>query len=122
MNGDSEFPSDSLSGLCPDRVVATDGGSSTRRFRIVEEDGERGVFTGQSPIQAATKAARRLIDDPADSEAEAKEREPTVVTIRERGTETHHSYLAHAWSAPVDEDAPDYLGDEVVEVDLEKIR
>lgn len=94
-------------------MVREDG---KRNFALRESDGtEESVFSGDTPRQAAMKAARRL--DPASSEEEA---DRTTVTLRERGTDKLHRYEAWAWEEEAPEDGPDWLGDTVTEANVSK--
>ena len=70
-------------------MVREDG---KRNFALREENGEDSVFSGNTPRQAALKAARRL--DPADSEGGA-DRVP--LELREKGTDKVHIYEGWAW-------------------------
>lgn len=95
-------------------MVRDDG---KRNFALRESDGtEDSVFSGNTPRQAAMKAARRL--DPASSEGEA---DRTTIELRERGTEKVHRYEAWAWEEAAPEDGPEWLGDTVTEANVSKL-
>ena len=88
----------------------------TRNFVLREGTGEEtSVFSGQTPRQAALKAARRL--DPADAEAEAT-REP--FRLRETGTKKLHLYEGWAWREEAPEDRPDWLPEMITEANVSK--
>lgn len=87
-----------------------------RNFVLRDESGEESsVFTGNTPRQAALKAARRL--DPAPSEDMA---DSVQIQLRERGTSRVHIYEAQSWTEEAGDDAPDWLGDEVTEANVSK--
>ena len=87
-----------------------------RNFVLREEDGtETSVFSGSTPRQAALKAARRL--EPAPSEDAG---DKVVLRLRERGTDKVHIYQGWAWKESSDEDAPEWLGDEVTKANVSK--
>lgn len=93
-------------------MVREDG---KRNFALRENGSEDSVFSGNTPRQAALKAARRL--DPANSEDDADRVE---IRLRERGTDRVHVYDAWAWEEEPDDDAPDFLGDVVTEANVSK--
>lgn len=96
--------------------------TAKRNFAATNKDGNRvGKFSGQSPVKAAEKAARRLIEDPADSEDEAKESRE-LLRLRETNQDKVNVYLVWAWTTESPEEAPEYLGDEIVDVGLDKIK
>jgi len=87
-----------------------------RNFVLREENGtETSVFSGSTPRQAALKAARRI--DPAPSEDAS---EKTMLRLRERGTDKVHIYQGWAWKESSDDDAPEWLGDEVTKANVSK--
>lgn len=96
-----------------------------RNFVLREEqDGEvveDSEFTGRAPRQAAVKAARRVAEV-RDSEDEAREN-AVEISLRERGTDTVHSYEAWAWTRPVTDEDPDVLQDydELREANVSKL-
>ncbi len=96
--------------------MARDDGTRTFTRRLTDGS-EAGEFTGQRPRQAAMKVARRL--EPADSEAAAT---PEEIKLRERGTDDVHVYDAWAWREAADDDAPEWLGDEITEANVSKKR
>ena len=94
-------------------MVREDG---KRNFALRESDGsEPSVFSGNTPRQAALKAARRL--DPALSEEQAEKQE---LRVRERGTDKIHVYEAWAWEEDAPEDGPDWLSGRVTEANVAK--
>lgn len=94
-------------------MVREDG---KRNFVQVEADGsESSVFSGNTPRQAALKAARRL--EPGSSEREA---ERTEIRLRERGTDKVHIYEAWAWEQEAPEDGPDWLSGTITEANVSK--
>jgi hypothetical protein len=94
-------------------MVRQDG---KRNFGMRESDGsESGVFSGNTPRQAAMKAARRL--DPGPSEADADRQE---LRLRERGTDKIHIYDAWAWKEDAPEDSPEWLSGTITEANVAK--
>jgi hypothetical protein len=94
-------------------MVREDG---KRNFGLYESDGsESGVFSGNTPRQAALKAARRL--DPASSEGNADRHE---LRLRERGTDKLHIYEAWAWEEEAPEDGPAWLSEMITEANVSK--
>ncbi|MDR5657683.1 non-histone chromosomal MC1 family protein [Halodesulfurarchaeum sp. HSR-GB] len=94
-------------------MVREDG----KRNFVLREDGEESsVFSGNTPRQAAMKAARRL-DDQGDSESEAPREE---LILREKGSDKLHKYEAWAWTEPAPEDSPDWLEGEVSKANVSK--
>lgn len=93
-----------------------------RYFTYREQNGdeveEDGVYTGDTPRDAALKVARRKTD-PRDS-VERAEEEAREIRIRERGTEKVHVYEAWSWTRETDDNDPDWLGDEVTEANVSK--
>jgi hypothetical protein len=97
-------------------MVREDG---KRNFALREEGGtESSVFSGNTPRQAALKAARRL-EDVGSSEREATRHE---IELREKGTDKVHIYDAWAWEEEAPEDAPEWLQnrDEIKEANVSK--
>jgi hypothetical protein len=94
---------------------------------MVREDGKRNfalrgtggdessVFSGNTPRQAALKAARRL--DPASSEDVA---DRTEIRLREKGTDKVHIYEGWAWHESAPDDKPDWMPDEITEANVSK--
>ena len=93
-------------------MVREDG---KRNFALREENGEESVFSGNTPRQAALKAARRL--KPASSEDEA-ERVP--LELREKGTDKVHIYEGWAWEEAAPENKPDWMPEVITEANVSK--
>ncbi len=94
-------------------MVREDG---KRNFALRESNGEEtSVFSGNTPRQAALKAARRL--EPAPSEAEIEE---TELRLREKGTEKVHIYDGWAWEQEAPDDKPDWMPEEITEANVSK--
>jgi hypothetical protein len=84
-------------------MVREDG---KRNFALRDDAGnESSVFSGNTPRQAALKAARRL-EDKGTSDQNAPRHE---IRLREKGTDKVHIYEAWAWETEAPEDAPDWL-------------
>ena len=86
-----------------------------RNFALREGGEETSIFSGNTPRQAALKAARRL--DPARSEASA---DGTELRLREKGTSKVHVYEGWAWEDEAPADAPDWMPDEITQANVEK--
>ncbi len=94
-------------------MVREDG---KRNFPLREDDGdESSVFSGNTPRQAALKAARRL--EPGSSEDEAPR---TTLQLREKGTDKVHIYEGWAWQQTSPEDSPDWMPGEITEANVSK--
>ena len=94
-------------------MVREDG---KRNFALRESEGdESSVFSGNTPRQAALKAARRL--DPASSEDSA---DRTEIRLREKGTDKVHIYEGWAWNETAPDDKPDWMPDEITEANVSK--
>ena len=94
-------------------MVRDDG---KRNFALREDDGsESSVFSGNTPRQAALKAARRL--EPARSE-DAAERTP--LHLREKGTSKVHIYEGWAWHETAPDNSPDWMPEEITEANVSK--
>jgi hypothetical protein len=94
-------------------MVRDDG---KRNFALRESGGdEDSVFSGNTPRQAALKAARRL--DPASSEAQAS---PQELRLRERGTDKVHIYEGWAWEEDAPADKPDWMPQRITEANVSK--
>ncbi|WP_135823614.1 non-histone chromosomal MC1 family protein [Halorussus ruber] len=94
-------------------MVREDG---KRNFALRGTDGdESSVFSGNTPRQAALKAARRL--DPASSEDAA---DRTEIRLREKGTDKVHIYEGWAWHESAPDDKPDWMPDEITEANVSK--
>ena len=94
-------------------MVREDG---KRNFALRDEEGtETSVFSGNTPRQAALKAARRL--EPASSEDAA---DRTELRLREKGTDKVHIYDGWAWEETAPSDKPDWMPDEITEANVSK--
>src|SRR6056297_3957804 len=94
-------------------MVREDG---KRNFALRETDGsEESVFSGNTPRQAALKAARRL--DPASSEDAAS---PVQLELREKGTDKVHIYEGWAWEEEAPDDGPDWLSGTISQANVSK--
>ena len=94
-------------------MVREDG---KRNFALRESSGdESSVFSGNTPRQAALKAARRL--DPASSEDDA---DRTEIQLREKGTDKVHIYEGWAWHEDAPSDKPDWMPTEITEANVSK--
>lgn len=95
-------------------MVREDG---KRNFALRETDGtEESVFSGNTPRQAALKAARRL-EDIGDSEASAPRIE---IRLREKGTDKVHIYDAWSWEETAPDDSPDWMPNQITEANVSK--
>jgi hypothetical protein len=95
-------------------MVREDG---KRNFALREADGtEESVFSGNTPRQAALKAARRL-EDIGDSEENAPRIE---IRLREKGTDKVHIYDAWCWEETAPDDSPDWMPDKITEANVSK--
>lgn len=87
-----------------------------RNFTLREETGEEtSVFSGNTPRQAALKAARRL--DSAESEDQASRNQ---FRLREKGTKKLHIYEGWAWREKAPKDKPDWMAETVTEANVSK--
>lgn len=93
-------------------MVRDDG---KRNFALREDGEETSVFSGNTPRQAALKAARRL--EPADSEDEA---DRTELRLREKGTDKVHIYEGWAWHEEAPENKPDWMPETITEANVSK--
>ena len=94
-------------------MVREDG---KRNFALRESDGsEESVFSGNTPRQAALKAARRL--EPASSEDAA---ERVDLELREKGTDKVHIYEGWAWQEEAPDNSPDWMPEEITEANVSK--
>lgn len=99
--------------------MARDDGK--RNFALRETTGdESSVFSGNTPRQAALKAARRL-DDVGSSEERARAN-ATEIRLRERGTDRVHVYEAWAWESTAPGNSPDWMPAEITEANVAKQR
>ena len=95
-------------------MVREDG---KRNFALRNSSGtETSVFSGNTPRQAALKAARRL-DDVGSSESSAPREE---LRLREKGTDKVHIYEAWAWEEEAPEDSPDWMPSNITEANVSK--
>lgn len=94
-------------------MVREDG---KRNFALRESGDETSVFSGNTPRQAALKAARR-IEDVADSEQDADRKE---LRLREKGTDKVHVYEAWAWEEEAPGDKPDWMPGEITKANVSK--
>jgi hypothetical protein len=93
-------------------MVREDG---KRNFALREQGDETSVFSGNTPRQAALKAARRL--DPAPSESRANRQE---LRLREKGTDKVHIYEGWAWEEQAPDDSPEWMPNEITEANVSK--
>ncbi len=96
-------------------MVREDG---KRNFALREDGDESSVFSGNTPRQAALKAARRL-EDAAGSEQRAKN-DAEEIRLREKGTDKIHIYDAWAWETRSPSDSPDWMPTEITEANVSK--
>jgi len=95
-------------------MVREDG---KRNFALRESGEETSVFSGNTPRQAALKAARRLEAEPSESDAKDNAEE---VRLREKGTDKVHKYEAWSWEDEAPEDSPDWMPEEITEANVSK--
>jgi len=94
-------------------MVREDG---KRNFALRDEDGsEESVFSGNTPRQAALKAARRLEPAPSEDDAERVDLE-----LREKGTDKVHIYEGWAWHETAPDNKPDWMPEEITEANVSK--
>ena len=95
-------------------MVREDG---KRNFALREAGGrESSVFSGNTPRQAALKAARRLTEaGPNEDDAPRIE-----IRLREKGTDKVHIYDAWAWETTAPSDKPDWMPREITEANVSK--
>jgi len=95
-------------------MVREDG---KRNFALQDSAGdETSVFSGNTPRQAALKAARRLTE--VGSSEEAAER--IELRLREKGTDKVHIYDAWAWETTAPSDKPDWMPQRITEANVSK--
>jgi hypothetical protein len=95
-------------------MVREDG---KRNFALRNSRGrETSVFSGNTPRQAALKAARRL-EDVGSSEDDAPRKE---IRLREKGTDKVHIYDAWAWETRAPSDKPDWMPNRIKEANVSK--
>lgn len=97
-----------------EKTMVRDDGKRNFALRATDGD-ESSVFSGNTPRQAALKAARRL--DPGGSEDEADRIE---LRLREKGTDKVHIYEGWAWHEAAPDDKPDWMPDEITEANVSK--
>lgn len=88
-----------------------------RKFALRVNGEQNRIFTGNTPRQAALKAARRL--DPSETEEEAMT-SPERIRLREYGTIKIHVYEAWTWQEKKTQHDPEWLGDHVTRANVEK--
>ncbi|QCJ46725.1 MULTISPECIES: non-histone chromosomal MC1 family protein [Haloprofundus] len=94
-------------------MVREDG---KRNFALRDTSGtESSVFSGNTPRQAALKAARRL--EPGSSEEDA---DRTELRLREKGTDKVHIYDGWAWNETAPDNKPDWMPDDITEANVSK--
>ncbi|KTG11615.1 chromosomal protein MC1 [Haloprofundus marisrubri] len=94
-------------------MVREDG---KRNFALRDTSGtESSVFSGNTPRQAALKAARRL--EPGNSEENA---DRTELRLREKGTDKVHIYDGWAWNETAPDNKPDWMPDDITEANVSK--
>ena len=95
-------------------MVREDG---KRNFALRTRGGqEESVFSGNTPRQAALKAARRL-EDKGTSENDAPH---TEIQLREKGTDKVHIYDAWAWETSAPSDKPNWMPGRITEANVSK--
>jgi hypothetical protein len=95
-------------------MVREDG---KRNFALRENGEETSVFSGNTPRQAALKAARRL---EAEADEETAKENAEEVRLREKGTDKVHKYDAWSWEDEAPEDSPDWMPEEITEANVSK--
>ncbi|WP_254766447.1 non-histone chromosomal MC1 family protein [Salinilacihabitans rarus] len=94
-------------------MVREDG---KRNFALRDSNGEEdSVFSGNTPRQAALKAARRLDPGPSEDAADRIE-----LRLREKGTDKVHIYDGWAWEETAPDDKPDWMPDQITEANVSK--
>ena len=95
-------------------MVREDG---KRNFALRDEAGnEESVFSGNTPRQAALKAARRLKNVGSSEESAPR----TEIRLREKGTDKVHIYDAWAWQSNAPSDKPDWMPSNITEANVSK--
>lgn len=95
-------------------IMVRDDGK--RNFALRDTNGtESSVFSGNTPRQAALKAARRLEPGPSEDESERVE-----LRLREKGTDKVHIYEGWAWKETSPDDKPDWMPDTITEANVSK--
>lgn len=89
-----------------------------RNFALRKNNDESSVFSGNTPRQAALKAARRLEEaKPSKRQAQSEAEE---IRLREKGTDKVHIYDAWAWETEAPDDSPDWMPNEITEANVSK--
>jgi hypothetical protein len=95
-------------------MVREDG---KRNFALRETDGsESSVFSGNTPRQAALKAARRLAEVGSSEDSAPR----IEIRLREKGSDKVHIYDAWAWEETAPDDKPDWMPSEITEANVSK--
>ncbi|MGM0371791.1 MAG: non-histone chromosomal MC1 family protein [Halobacteriota archaeon] len=95
-------------------MVREDG---KRNFALRETNGdESSVFSGNTPRQAALKAARRLAEVGSSEESAPR----LEIRLREKGTDKVHIYDAWAWEETAPDDKPDWMPGDITEANVSK--
>ncbi|UWG48934.1 Helicase associated uncharacterized terminal domain [Halanaeroarchaeum sp. HSR-CO] len=95
-------------------MVREDG---KRNFALRETNGnESSVFSGNTPRQAALKAARRLAEVGSSEESAPR----LEIRLREKGTDKVHIYDAWAWEETAPDDKPDWMPSDITEANVSK--
>jgi len=89
-----------------------------RRFALRKDGKETSVFKGNSPRQAAMKAARRI--EPSEHKTDAMENLQRI-RLREQGTIKIHIYNAWAWKDSAGKNEPEWLDDTVTRANVSKV-
>jgi len=98
-------------GMVSKTMVREDG---KRNFALRQDDGdEESVFSGNTPRQAALKAARRLEPAPSEDGADRVDLE-----LREKGTDKVHIYEGWAWNEEAPDNKPDWMPEEITEANV----
>jgi hypothetical protein len=95
-------------------MVREDG---KRNFALREGGDETSVFSGNTPRQAALKAARRLEAEPSEDAARS---DAAKLRLREKGTDKVHIYEGWAWEEEAPADKPDWMPEEITEANVSK--
>ncbi|SDM14366.1 nucleoid protein MC1 [Halogranum gelatinilyticum] len=95
-------------------MVRQDG---KRNFVLRDESGDtEHVYTGNTPRQAALKAARRLPAAPSEEEIDGK----AELRLREKTTQKVHIYDGWAWQEEKPDDGPEWMPDVVTRANVSK--
>ena len=96
-------------------MVREDG---KRNFALRENGEETSVFSGNTPRQAALKAARRLTQ--VGSSEDSARANAVEIRLREKGTDKVHIYDAWAWETRAPSDKPDWMPSNITEANVSK--